>query len=76
MRFNKKHLILCLMGSFLLVSCGSKKEENQSTVQQQAEPPCVSQSAVPGQKKETPLTPEEKEQLEINEDNVMTPFPG
>ncbi len=98
------------MCSFLLVSCGPKKEEKMPSVPEQVEQMNEQQTpatvpanpSVPAQKngegltreqKEKPdtslmypehlgekakkdLTPEQQDELEINEDNVMNPFPG
>jgi len=69
---------------FLLVTCGPKKEEGSPVAQAKEEqpqsaPPVVIPPApqTPEQKhEEGHLTPQQKEELEINEDDVMNPFPG
>lgn len=87
MRVNFKYAIIgAMLGAaclFLLVACGPKKEEGSPVAQQKAEepqsvPPAVIPPALhtPEQKHEEELTPEQKEKLEINEDDVMNPFPG
>lgn len=56
-----------------LVNCGpQKKEESQPEQTPMME---LQKPEVPTQN-ETPLTPEQEDQLKIDEDNVMTPLPG
>lgn len=81
MKINYKSIFLYTTCGFLLVSCGPKKQEEKPPEQKEAVQP-----SVPEQKEKPdtslmypehlgPGTPQEQ-QLEINEDNVMNPFPG
>lgn len=78
MTFNYKNITLCVLCAFLLAACGPKKEMENKKEQEQTQSGCggSAPSQAPEKKQETPLTPEQKEELEINEDNVMNPFPG
>lgn len=74
MHFNYKHITLCILCSFLLTACGPKKETEKQEEPKQTQR--MSPSAPQTPEHEEALTPEQKEELEINEDNVMNPFPG
>jgi hypothetical protein len=68
------------MCSFLLVSCGPTKHEEKQEEKQAEElktAPVENLSPqLPEKKNEEGLTPQQREELEINEDNVMNPLPG
>lgn len=65
MNFKYTKLILLACSAFILVSCGPKKTEETPVPQPEQQ-----------KTKEGNLTPQQKEELEIDEDNVMNPFPG
>lgn len=77
-----KYTVLYIICAFLLVSCGPKKQEEKPPEQKEAVQPSAPEQK---EKEDTtlmypehlgaPATPQEQE-LEINEDNVMNPFPG
>jgi len=70
MNVELKKMIYCASTALLLVSCGQKKSEETVPPARVEEP-----QPTPPQN-EKPLTPQEMDQLEIDEDNVMEPFPG
>ncbi len=92
MRVECKTLVLLTCSVFLVASCSPKKNEEVPPPESKQEAPLkeMKKEGMPapqhekqmtppsGQhpKEEGTLTPEQKEELEINEDNVMNPFPG
>ena len=83
MDFKWTKLVLLTCSVFILASCGPKKTEEAPAPEQKQEAPMMKlQNPVPPAplpthpNKEEPLTPQQKEELEIDEDNVMNPFPG
>jgi hypothetical protein len=84
MNYKYANLVLLASAAFLLVSCGPKKTEEAPPPEQNQEAPLQElQKPVPPEplpkslnNKGEPLTPGQKEELEIDEDNVMNPFPG
>ena len=81
MNFHWKSLILLTCAAFLSVSCGPQKQEETPAPEQKTEAPATDMKKLQappaqGQQQGTPLTPEQKEELKIDEDNVMNPFPG
>lgn len=67
---QQKNLILLTLAGLFLVSCGpQKKEETQPEAPQDVSPQ-------PPQPKGGTLTPRQEEELKIEEENVMEPFPG
>jgi hypothetical protein len=80
MNFKYTNLILLTCSAFILVSCGPKKtgeapapEQKQEAPLQQPIPPEPLPKHLHGKEE---LTPGQKEELKIEEDNVMNPFPG
>jgi hypothetical protein len=85
MNIPYKHIALSTMCAFLLVSCGPKKQEEKPAEQKEAVKPLEDKEnndtllMYPeelSEEEKKALTPQEQEELEINEDNVMNPFPG
>ena len=75
MQFTKKHVLFCTLCVALLTGCGAKKQETSTPEQMQGtekEPP----SQKPEENQEGELTPQQEDQLKIDEDNVMNPLPG
>jgi len=82
MNIQCKYTILCTICAFLLASCGPKKQEGKPPEQKEVVKPSAPEEK---EKEDTtlmypehlgpPATPQEQ-QLEIDEDNVMNPFPG
>ena len=73
------------MGKFIILLCSTftlgcgpqKKEETPIRAEKQEEPmKQMKNEKAPVQNKEETLTPHQQEELKINEDNVMNPFPG
>jgi len=54
--------------AFVLISCGPKPQEETVPPEQQ--------QMMPLKKPAETLTPQQKQELEINEENVMEPVPG
>lgn len=74
MNTNQKNIIFYIICAFLLVACSpTDHEEKSSGVNQETQAPSTPQAP---KKTEDGLTRQQKEQLEINEDEVMNPFPG
>ncbi len=83
MNVKWKKLILLTCSAFVLASCGEKKPQEAPAPEHKQEAPLLKlkkpESASPSeqqQNKEGTLTPQQKEELEIDEDNVINPFPG
>ncbi|HUX79075.1 MAG TPA: hypothetical protein VMW10_04940 [Alphaproteobacteria bacterium] len=84
MNFKLKRLMLLACSAIVLVSCGPKKTDEAPAPEQKQESPSMElQKPVPLQplpkhpnNKDGTLTPGQKEELEIDEDNVINPFPG
>lgn len=82
MTVNYKYIILCTMCSFLLVSCGPKKEEEKPlSPPEQGEQKSDTLLSYPNnedleKQKEGQLPSKQEEELQIDEDNVMNPLPG
>ena len=83
MNVQWKKLILLTCAAFVLVSCGPKKTEEALAPEQKQVAPLIElkkpESASPSEQqlnKEGKLTPEQKDELRIDEDNVINPFPG
>ena len=83
--YDRSNKYILVAGAMLvLVSCGPQKKEEAPLPEQKQTVPMMelkkpeevpqAHPAQPG--KEVPLTPHQKEELEINEDNVMNPIPG
>lgn len=70
-----KKIILCTISAFLLIGCEPKKKKELPPSQ-----PLQIQTVPKGEPSEQQggetLTPRQQEELKINEDNVMNPFPG
>ncbi len=73
MTLHSKTLILTALSGFLLVSCAPQKKEEAPLPPAEApltQPGEVSPSETQG------LTPNQVDELKIDEDNVANPFPG
>ena len=66
-----KNFILLAFAGVVIASCGPKKEEGA-----QQEELSSATSSQPTQSDEGTLTPHQKEELKIEEENVMDTFPG
>ncbi len=84
MDFKWTKLVLLTCSVFILASCGPKKTEEAPAQEPKQEAPMMEQQTpIPPaplpkhpNNKEGTLTPQQKEELKIDEDNVMNPFPG
>ncbi len=78
-----KYLLLTAV-MLAVVSCGPKKQEEAKPeespmmeLQKPEEKPMMElQKPEKGAKEEAPLTPEQEDQLRIDDDNVLNPLPG
>ncbi len=71
-----KNLVFLICSIGLVLGCGPKNKAEaaaEPTPQQEA---LIMTDPEPTSQPEETLTPQQKEELEINEDNVMNPFPG
>ncbi len=81
-KFTKFIVLVCSV--FVVVSCGPKKAEETTVPDHKQETPMMelkkpeapASQLEQDKKKDETLTPEQKEELEIDEDNVINPFPG
>jgi hypothetical protein len=77
---HTKPIILFSFGAFLLVNTLPEKamgaEATPSRAQKQETSQPQSGPSSPDKKNQDTLTPEQKGELEIDEDNVMNPYPG
>lgn len=79
MKINYKQILVCVIFSILAVACGPKKEEKK-----QQPPPAQEtnkllsypDNEVLKKEKEGQKPSEQEQELQIDEDNVMNPFPG
>ena len=84
MTFKFTKFILLACSAFVLVSCGPKKteeipapEQKQETPMMELQKPETPAHPLEHEKKKTDtLSPEQKDELKIDEDNVMNPYPG
>ena len=76
MKTNLKTIVLCTMGAFLLVSCNPTNHEKQASEQKEKADTSLMYPEKLDEKAKKDLTSQQQEELEINEDNVMNPFPG
>lgn len=79
MKMNYKKPLVCVIFSILVVACGPKKEGEkqqpppaQETNKLQSYP----DSEILKKEKEGQIPSEQEQELQIDEDNVMNPFPG
>ena len=76
-----KNITFYLMCSFILVSCGPTNHAGKQVEQQQLKEEKAPAIILPApeahqNKNNEELTPQQKEELKINEDNIMNPLPG
>ncbi|OJW53386.1 MAG: hypothetical protein BGO67_01400 [Alphaproteobacteria bacterium 41-28] len=83
MKYKYTNLVLLISAAFVLVSCGPKTTEEAPQPEQKQEAPVQElEKPIPPEplprhlNNKEELTPGQKEELEIDEDNVMNPFPG
>jgi len=83
MNYKYTNLVLLVSAVFTLVNCGPKKteeasppEQNQGAPLQELQRPIPPEPLPKHLNNKEELTPGQKEELEIDEDNVINPFPG
>lgn len=78
---QKKNILFFTIASLFVFICAAlpyakaSSEQITDTIQTPSSPPSVEQNGKEV-KKQQELTPQQQEELKINEDNVMNPFPG
>lgn len=75
--YSKKNILgLSLIGAFVFLALGPQKSEATSPADQKNMAPLTQPTDSSLQNEEHTLSPKEEDQLIIDEDNVMNPFPG